>query len=1284
MLSELERRLSGLPEEGPGDQSPPAINNLNSPRTDQLSLETTSVETTSNFKDSQRAPQTPPVADVHQGSKEFGVAPSKSALSKYDAGYFAMHRPHYQRDHFPSSRESLANNSSTSLRAHDEHTDVSALDEAALSTAVQGEPPSGRLAKHHRHSLSHTKSSSESHISPPVPLSNTAGEYPVYPNQSYSVLQNQVYPSRAPPLLRTRSSHPSQFSLYTDSSQSSLRQGRDRASPSHGSRTAGNTPASSPGLFSPRSSRSTPPASLPGDDPANTSPFLHPTHMQTPKETHTAEVDFDPMTGNKLINNYEVLEELGRGEHGKVKLGRDLKTGQKVAIKIVPRFSNKRRLGKLGAPEDKVKKEVAILKKARHPNVVSLLEVIDDPNRQKVYIVLEYVEKGEIIWRKKGLKEIIVADKRRIQREKTGVPETLETLETDQLYVKAVQARRHQKELLEAQQASRPVPGWSLEHGTDSDDETSAEALRTLSRTTDQVGSDTQPTGISSDRSSLRDDVELEASDNFLQGTMYGAYVPEVTGRGRHMSLALSYVSHQSSEIDWDEEDDEMSYVPCLTISEARNAFRDTLLGLEFLHFQGIIHRDIKPANLLIASNNHVKVSDFGVSYLGRPVRDDDDEAVAGEDVTALDDPRELSKTVGTPAFFAPELCYTDAAMFEGGKEGNGPKITGALDLWSLGVTLYGMIFGRLPFLADNEYGMFTKIVEAQVEIPDRRLKAVEDKLYSREGSQVRVDQVTNSNKRPDEQLAYEVIDETLKDLLGKLLVKDPAKRITIKGAKLHPWVTADLGDPEAWYKSSAPDQYGAKKIEVSKEEVAGAVTKTSFVERVRSAMGRLGGLVTRQPRRRAPSTSAPSDAGQASSTSSSNTIGRDQPDKETRRASMRGDESILTALKTSREGGDHPLSQSVTASPDLKDTSSYFQGTTAPFYAHPASAGGTPAVDVDRISRPHGPARAISALSTAESTRTVRALAPNTGRPTTPPPVTQGLPSTPSMVDASPAGLGGIFGGAGRRLAKSIRSRERRPSTERSPSARRVSMESDAHGEPSLAINTTSVAGEVHTPEVLRSPSPAVGRQPLSSPVHAQHLRRQSYHQPQESSIESFEQAQAINDRKYAREAAEAAELAASRPHSQASNDECPPSPDDETFYNKIVDVKSSAVQQQGSVLFSNSNLPSASTLASSSDDYLASGMSQSYSHPSIPSVVSGASSLSNEGYLAPTKEATVPDTNPVAPYLRTADTITASDKIPPLRQQEVYNDGDDEDDDSEDEGLSFGMAKSKPIGKM
>ncbi|EGP82955.1 Ca2+/calmodulin-dependent protein kinase, partial [Zymoseptoria tritici IPO323] len=293
------------------------------------------------------------------------------------------------------------------------------------------------------------------------------------------------------------------------------------------------------------------------------------------------------------INHYEIVDELGRGTHGKVKLGRDLTTeGTFVAIKIVERFSKRRKLGRLGTTEDKVKKEVAILKKARHPNIVGLLEVIDDPNRKKVYIVLEWVERGEINWR--------------------------------------------------------------------------------------------------------------------------------------------------------------LEYVPIMTLEQCRVAFRDTLLGLQYLHYQGIVHRDIKPPNLLATYDNRVKISDFGVSYLGKPVRDGESE-----------------DTVGTPAFYAPELCFTEPTE-------EPVPVTKAIDVWAMGITLFCMLFARTPFV-DSEYVVMRQIADEEIYIPDKRLQPP-----------------TASSRRGELDLIYEDISDELQDLLHRLLIKDPRHRITLEEVRHHPWVLED------------------------------------------------------------------------------------------------------------------------------------------------------------------------------------------------------------------------------------------------------------------------------------------------------------------------------------------------------------------------------------------------------------------------------------------------------------------------------------------------------------
>lgn len=136
-----------------------------------------------------------------------------------------------------------------------------------------------------------------------------------------------------------------------------------------------------------------------------------------------------------------------------------------------------------------------------------------------------------------------------------------------------------------------------------------------------------------------------------------------------------------------------------------------------------IIHRDIKPANLLITHDGVAKISDFGVS-------------------TTSDD-KELSETAGTPAFFAPELCCTDT--------NTRPRITKSIDVWALGVTLYCFIFGQCPFTAATEFELFDVIPTQPLTFPSEQH-----------------------------------VDPDLKDLLNKLLTKNPDERITLDQVKVH------------------------------------------------------------------------------------------------------------------------------------------------------------------------------------------------------------------------------------------------------------------------------------------------------------------------------------------------------------------------------------------------------------------------------------------------------------------------------------------------------------------
>ncbi|OAL37204.1 hypothetical protein AYO20_03380 [Fonsecaea nubica] len=1184
--------------------------------------------------------------------------------SKYGIAASPGFAPLKSQQSLPSSTQ----NSSNSLKALAER-DVdrspgsgASLINRALSTKSSHGQIRGRRT-------SHSKSFSTSFANS-TRLSNN--EHPTYPIQSFEALQAQFHAPRPTRPLRTRSSHPAQNLLYNEMS-TWTRQGRERNSPSvQAAMTADNTPMSSPGLL--HSGDRIPSASSLSDAERQ------PHHLQPPKETHTVEIDHDHFSGNKFVNNYEIIEEIGRGEHGKVKLGRDVERGTIVAVKIVPRYSGKRRLGRLGTPEDRTKREVAILKKARHPNVVSLLEVIDDPNKNKVYLILEYVEKGEIKWRKPGVREVLAVNNTRFEQERAGIELSLEPTERD-LFSVSQAKRRHEMQDKARTLNTNPTPNWSLEHGGEDfeEDEELSEVSRSASR---HFYESSNPS-----RTSSHD----EYAEGALAGSMYGAYAPDAY-RGRSFSIAASVgaLSHMSSEWNFDETDDEHAYVPALTLEEARRTFRDTLSGLQFLHFIGIIHRDIKPANLLVASNGTVKISDFGVSYLGHPKDPEDpDYKLTENDVSALDDEKELARSVGTPAFWAPELCYEDPAMFE---ENEGPKITGALDLWALGITLYCMVYARLPFYATETMGLHEAVCRTEVFLPRTRLVPVDT---SQDKPTSEVPNSINSNKRLDYELKFEVVPDAVRDLIRQLLIKDPAKRMTIEQAKQHEWVVEGLQDPSQWINDPDLEKDSKKKIlDVDEREMSHAVVRRNIIERALSTAGRIAGnlLGRSNTRKRAPSTatsaSHSSDSIASPAGSSTSTVGKTERDKirDTRRSSLRGDE-LLTALKTSRDATEHPLAQSQTASPDSAGQEHYFSES---FSTQKAASSACTPVAI-REGRPPAPDRATSTLSTADSVKTIRASQLQR----------LPLPSSGLARDERPVSLDrgfrarvdGLWEGTTKTLGR-IGSRERRsPRDERSPSSSRKSSEGDARAEPSVAVSTALAAGAIEPPDLLRDAALTAEQNgsPPTPHIVTQSDYRASFRAPT-SSQEAFEQAQEVNQRRHLQEVqhqVQAATEADSKPQSVVT-DECPPSPDDIAFLER----QRTQVSGEAPAFFLGSNAiqggPSASTIASSLDGYGASSVSQSMSNPSI-GIISGASSPPGEGFLGPAyteapRDISALGKEPLPEFMRTADTITKHGRPaqvasgPALEHwQNATHDDDHDGDDDSDDGMMMPASTNK-----
>ena len=153
----------------------------------------------------------------------------------------------------------------------------------------------------------------------------------------------------------------------------------------------------------------------------------------------------------------------------------------------------------------------------------------------------------------------------------------------------------------------------------------------------------------------------------------------------------------------------------------AKIIFKQIALGLHHIHSNGIVHRDIKLDNILIDLNNIVKICDFGVSKQ--------------VNVNTI-----MKEQCGTPAYMAPELIKGK------GYEGY------AVDLWSVGVVLYAMLSGTVPFKGND-------IAELHTAIMKGAFKQIED------------------------------ISKEAEHLVRSLLEVDPNKRINIEQVLYHPWL---------------------------------------------------------------------------------------------------------------------------------------------------------------------------------------------------------------------------------------------------------------------------------------------------------------------------------------------------------------------------------------------------------------------------------------------------------------------------------------------------------------
>ncbi|KAM3134618.1 hypothetical protein pb186bvf_013260 [Paramecium bursaria] len=177
------------------------------------------------------------------------------------------------------------------------------------------------------------------------------------------------------------------------------------------------------------------------------------------------------------------------------------------------------------------------------------------------------------------------------------------------------------------------------------------------------------------------------------------------------------------------------------TEDEARHYFKQLASAIAYCHNKKIIHRDLKLENLLLTAKDsgQIRVIDFGISGFSNDFNPE-------------------NADMGSLRYMAPELL-----------KGQDKAVTNLVDVWSMGVILYGMLFGYLPFQGTTNKEVIQQIMEGQIQIPP----AFKNKL------------------------SHECVD-----CLQRLLEQDPKLRITSHELINHPFL-----QNEGAFKIKLPQQ---------------------------------------------------------------------------------------------------------------------------------------------------------------------------------------------------------------------------------------------------------------------------------------------------------------------------------------------------------------------------------------------------------------------------------------------------------------------------------------------
>jgi len=200
--------------------------------------------------------------------------------------------------------------------------------------------------------------------------------------------------------------------------------------------------------------------------------------------------------------------------------------------------------------------------------------------------------------------------------------------------------------------------------------------------------------------------------------------------------------------------------------------------ALDYAHQHGIVHRDVKPGNILVADTGEVKVADFGIAWV--------------ETANTLTQPGEI---LGSFYYFSPE-------------QARGEKVDRRADIYSLGVMLYEMLTGKLPFKADNPAALIQLHLTAEPKPPTLYNSAIPKKVEAAILKAMQKDASDRFQNLADFIKELEV-EEVREDLFKTSISPAEASLHNILGNNYYKQGKLDLAVLE-WQKATKFDPYNA------------------------------------------------------------------------------------------------------------------------------------------------------------------------------------------------------------------------------------------------------------------------------------------------------------------------------------------------------------------------------------------------------------------------------------------------------------------------------------------